>query len=152
MSLEGSVAADVSEAEAALARFYLEVGALADSEALARLLLRTEWVASSRIEGLEIGARRLLHVEAERLLGEPTRDVGAAEVLGNIDAMRFAVDSVAEGGEISVVPSHTRSSRRSTRSPTAPDALVARSSTWCSGAGRCREGLPPVLLILATWA
>ncbi len=55
--LDGRVAADVSEAEAALARFGLETGALADSEALARLLLRTESVASSRIEGLEIGAR-----------------------------------------------------------------------------------------------
>ena len=63
--LDGRVAADVSEAEAALARFSLEVGALADSEALARLLLRTESVASSRIEGLEIGARRLLRADAE---------------------------------------------------------------------------------------
>ena len=62
--LDGRVAADVSDAEAALARFGLEAGALADTEALARLLLRTESVASSRIEGLEIGARRLLHADA----------------------------------------------------------------------------------------
>lgn len=102
VALEGPVAADVSDAESALARFDLEVGTLADSEALARLLLRTESVASSRIEGLEIGARRLLHADAERLLGEPTRDVGAAEVLGNIDAMRFAIESVGEGERISV--------------------------------------------------
>jgi Fic family protein len=92
--LDGRVAADVAEAEAALTRFSFEVGALADSEALARLLLRTESVASSRIEGLEIGARRLLRADAERKLGEPARDVGAAEVLGNIDAMLFAVESV----------------------------------------------------------
>jgi Fic family protein len=100
--LDGRVAADVSEAEAALARFSLEVGTLADSEALARLLLRTESVASSRIEGLEIGARRLLHADAERKLGEPARDVTAAEVLGNIDAMLFAVESVGEGDSLSV--------------------------------------------------
>ena len=100
--LEGRVAADVSEAEAALARFSLEVGALADSEALARLMLRTESVASSRIEGLEIGARRLLHADAERKLGEPARDVTAAEVLGNIDAMLFAIESVGEGDRLSV--------------------------------------------------
>ena len=100
--LEGPVAADVSEAEAALVRFDLEGGALSDSEALARLLLRTESVASSRIEGLEIGARRLLHADAERKLGEPTRDLTAAEVLGNIDAMLFAIDSVGEGGRLSV--------------------------------------------------
>ena len=100
--LDGRVAADVSEAEAALVRFGLQTGALADSEALARLLLRTESVASSRIEGLEIGARRLLHADAERTLGEPTRDVTAAEVLGNIDAMLFAVESVGEGDVLSV--------------------------------------------------
>ena len=102
LSLEGPVAADVSEAEAALVRFNLAVGALADSEALARLLLRTESVASSRIEGLEVGARRLLHDDAERQLGEPSRDVTAAEVLGNIDAMLYAVESVGDGDLLSI--------------------------------------------------
>ena len=100
--LYGRVAADVSDAEAALARFGLEVGALADSEALARLLLRTESVASSRIEGLEVGARRLLRADAERKLGGPARDVTAAEVLGNIDAMQFAIESVGEGDHLTV--------------------------------------------------
>jgi Fic family protein len=100
--LDGPVAADVSEAEAALARFDVEVRTLSDSEALARLLLRTEAVASSRIEGLEIGARRLLRADAERRLGETSRDVNAAEVLGNIDAMLFAVQSVDAGGLLSI--------------------------------------------------
>jgi Fic family protein len=100
--LDGRVAADVSEADAALARFSLGVGALADSEALARLLLRTESVASSRMEGLEVGARRLLRADAERRLGAPARDVTAAEVLGNIDAMLFAIESVGEGDPVSV--------------------------------------------------
>lgn len=102
VTLEGPVAADVSEAEAALARFNIAVDALSDSEALARLLLRTESVASSRIEGLEIGARRLLHADAERSLGQASRDVSAAEVLGNIDAMLFTVESVGEGDPISI--------------------------------------------------
>jgi Fic family protein len=100
--LQGPVAADVSEAEAALVRFDLEVGVLADSEALARLLLRTESVASSRIEGLEIGARRLLHADAQRKPGEPAGDMTAAEVLANIDAMAFAVDTIAAGDRLSV--------------------------------------------------
>jgi Fic family protein len=100
--LEGRVAADVSEAEAALARLGLTVGVLADSEALARLLLRAESVASSRIEGLEVGARRLLHADAERRLGQSPRDVTAADVLGNIDAMVYAVESVAAGDLITV--------------------------------------------------
>jgi Fic family protein len=100
--LDGPVAADVSDAEAALARSSFAAGTLADREALARLLLRTEAVASSRIEGLEIGARRLLHADAVRTLGGRSRDVSAAEVLGNIDAMVYAVRSVAAGDRLSV--------------------------------------------------
>ena len=62
---------------------------------------RAESVASSRIEGLEIGARRLLRAEAARDLGEPTRDVMAAEVLGNIDAMSAAISEIGPGDPIS---------------------------------------------------
>ena len=62
--LEGAVAADVADAEAAITRLNLEATALVDTEALARLLLRAESVASSKIEGLEIGPRRLLEAEA----------------------------------------------------------------------------------------
>lgn len=98
--LEGPVATDVSEAEMALLRFNLAAGALSDGEALARLLLRAESVASSRIEGFEVGARRLLRADAERRLGESTRDVTAAEVLGTIDAMLFAVESVGENDSL----------------------------------------------------
>ena len=56
--LDGDVAADVADAEAALVRLDATGGALADTQALARLLLRAEAVASSRIEGLELGGRR----------------------------------------------------------------------------------------------
>ena len=101
-TLEGDVAADVVDAETAIARLNAQASALADTEALARLLLRAESVASSRIEGLEIGARRLLRAEAARGLGEPTRDVTAAEVLGNIDAMSAAISEIEPGGLISV--------------------------------------------------
>src|SRR5450756_900336 len=62
--LQGGVAADVADAEAAITRLNLEASALVDTEALARLLLRAESVASSKIEGLEIGPRRLLEAEA----------------------------------------------------------------------------------------
>ncbi len=57
-TLDGEVAASVSGAESALARVDASAYALTSSEALARLLLRAESVASSRIEGLEIGGRR----------------------------------------------------------------------------------------------
>src|SRR5580658_9983873 len=101
ITLDGDVAADVTDAETAVTRLNAQASALADTEALARLLLRAESVASSRIEGLEIGARRLLRAEAARELGEPTRDVTAAEVLGNIDAMSAAISEIGPGDPIS---------------------------------------------------
>ena len=100
--LDGPVAADVAEAELAIAKLNVEARALTDSEALARLLLRSESVASSRIEGLEIGARRLLRAEAARMLGEESRDVTASDVLGNIDAMVHALGGLAEGEQVTI--------------------------------------------------
>lgn len=101
-SLDGDVAADVASAEAALIRLNAEGASLADTEALARLLLRAESVASSRIEGLEVGGRRLLHAAVARQLGEDPRDVTAVEVLGNIDAMLWSIDAVDDGQPITV--------------------------------------------------
>jgi Fic family protein len=100
--LDGDVAADIADAEAAIARLNAEARALVDTEALARILLRAESVASSRIEGLEIGARRLLRAEAVRSLHETSSDVTATEVLGNIDAMLYGVEQIGSGDEITV--------------------------------------------------
>jgi Fic family protein len=101
-TLDGEVAADVADAETGVVRLNAQASALADTEALARLLLRAESVASSRIEGLEIGARRLLRAEAAKELGQPTGDVTAAEVLSNIDAMSAAIGEIGPGDPISV--------------------------------------------------
>ncbi|HVF74177.1 MAG TPA: Fic family protein [Acidimicrobiales bacterium] len=95
MMLDADVAADVADAEAAITRLNLEASALVDTEALARLLLRSESVASSHIEGLQIGGRRLLRAESALSMGVPADDVTAEEVLGNIEAMRWAVDSLS---------------------------------------------------------
>jgi Fic family protein len=92
----------VADAEAAIARFDLTAGVLSDTEALARLLLRAESVASSRIEGLEIGGRRLLRAEMAQSLDGRSSDITAAEVLGNIDAMAWAIQAVSAGDEITV--------------------------------------------------
>jgi Fic family protein len=100
--LDGPVAAGVTEAESAIIRLNTEAQSLVDTEALARILLRAEAVASSRIEGLEIGARRLLHAEVARQLDQPSSDVTANDVLGNIDAIVFATRAVAEGDQISL--------------------------------------------------
>lgn len=100
--LDGNVAADVADAESAIARLNSRARALVDTEALARLLLRAESVASSRIEGLEVGARRLLRADAGREFGEAPTDVTAVEVLGNIDAMTFGTQAINEGDPITV--------------------------------------------------
>jgi Fic family protein len=100
--LDGSVVADVAEAEAAVTRFNVEAQALNDYETLARLLLRAEAVASSRIEGLEIGSRRLLREEVASLMGERSLDVTASEVLGNVRAMQWAVTGATAGETLEV--------------------------------------------------
>jgi len=94
--IEGEVAADIADAQAAIARLNVEARSLVDTESLARILLRAESVASSRIEGLEIGVRRLLRAEAAREIGDDPSDVTAVEVLGNIDAMVYAIDQIGE--------------------------------------------------------
>jgi Fic family protein len=101
VTLDGNVAADVTDAETAITRLDARASTLADTEGLARLLLRAESVASSRIEGLEIGARKLLRTEAARQSGERIIDLTAAEVLGNINAMSAAVRELGPGDQIS---------------------------------------------------
>jgi Fic family protein len=102
IALDGDVAADVVDAEVAIARLDIEASALIETEALARILLRAESVASSRIEGLEVGAARLLRAEATRESGGHVKDITASEVLANIDAMRFALDGLHPGEEIAL--------------------------------------------------
>jgi Fic family protein len=100
--LDGEVAADVADAEAAITRFNAQALSLVNSESVARLLLRAECVASSRIEGLEVGGRRLLRAELARSFGEEPEDVTAAEVLNNIGAMSFAIEALARGRALQV--------------------------------------------------
>lgn len=102
IAFDGDVAADLADAESAIRRLDAEASALADTEALAQLLLRAESVASSRIEGLEIGARKLLRAEVAQQLGERSNDVTAEEVLGNIDAMNGAIKGIAPGDPITI--------------------------------------------------
>ncbi len=101
-AFDGDVAADVADAEADLVRLNGAVDALADTEGLVRLLLRAESVASSRIEGLVVEGRRLLRADAARRLGDEVRDVTAAEVLANIDAMVWGMEVVEPDGPITL--------------------------------------------------
>lgn len=99
--LNGDVAADVADAEREIAAFDKSTSTLEDTEALARLLLRAESLASSRIEGLILGPRRLLKADMARQIGEPVNNVTEVEVLANIDAMAFALKAANDGQDFS---------------------------------------------------
>jgi Fic family protein len=102
ISLGGETAADVADAENAVARLNSEAKALVDTEAVARLLLRAEAVSSSLIEGLQVGGRRLLKAEAARVMGDEPSDVTAVEVLNNIEAISWAVETLSNAQSITV--------------------------------------------------
>ena len=90
VTLEQDVVADVARAEAALAtvRATVPVG----YEGIARLLLRSEAISSSHIEGLTIGSKRLVQAELQRREPESVRyDAHAAEILGNLRAVERGV-------------------------------------------------------------
>jgi Fic family protein len=99
---DAPVVSAIVEAEAAISHLNAKATGLVNTESMARILLRAESVASSRIEGLEVGPRRLLRAEVERALGEGPSDVTAVEVLGNIEAMTFAIRQMAPGDDLSV--------------------------------------------------
>lgn len=100
--LDGDVAADIADAEAEIRVLNASAGSLTNTEALARLLLRAESVASSHIEGLQVGGRRLLRSEVEKQNGVRATDVTASEVLGNIAAMEWAIGTTTASGAITL--------------------------------------------------
>jgi Fic family protein len=92
LSLPAEVAGLASEAEAAIRRLNdVARPALAP---LARLLLRTESIASSKVEGLHMGARELARAEARMEAGGRAAPL-AMELMANIDAMELAVHEAA---------------------------------------------------------
>ncbi len=98
VGLPGHVAGVVSEAEKAIADLNRAAGP--ELMPLARLLLRTESIASSKVEGMQVDARSLARAEANQEMG---RRVGsnAAEILANIDAMQLAIERAAELEKVS---------------------------------------------------
>jgi Fic family protein len=102
IALSEATLAVVTEAERAVDRLNQQTRSPLDSDAVARLLLRTEAMASSRIEGLEVAARRLLKAQLAAALGAGRVDGTAAEVLNNIEAMQWAADSLADVAQVTV--------------------------------------------------
>ena len=106
--IEAKVAGVVSAAEEAIrALNSVARPALAP---LARLLLRTESIASSKVEGLQMGVRDLARAEA-RMEARGRRSATAAEIVANIGAMETAVAAAAAAspfGEPELVAIHRR--------------------------------------------
>ncbi len=124
IELPGSVAGAVSEAEKVIADLNASPGQ--ELAPLARLLLRTESIASSKVEGLQVGTRGLARAEANEATG---RRIGGdvAEVLGNIDAMQFAIEEASAGGSLS------------TRSLTAIHRVLMTRAPNAAVAGKVRD-------------
>src|SRR5881396_3084787 len=95
--LPGDVAGAVSDAEKAIANLNRDAGPALNP--LARLLRRTESIASSKIEGMQVDARTLARAEVNQEAG---RRVGpeAAEILANIDAMQLAIERASSTSSI----------------------------------------------------
>lgn len=101
--LSDEAAVYLAEAEQAIKQLNQTIPTVTNMEAIARLLLRAEAVGSSRIEELVVGEKRLVRAEAARALGKPYRDDTAQAVLGNIEAMSYAVEELAGKSRITVV-------------------------------------------------
>ena len=128
LSLDADTGGTVSEAERAIHALNAEAHpGLAPLAPLARLLLRTESIASSKVEGMQLGVRELARAESRARSGAKASST-AIEILANIDAMELAVRRAATArrfGVGQIVAIHRR--------------LMEKSSTP-SIAGRIRSG------------
>ena len=89
--LPGEPATVVSEAELAISHLNHSAPQLVP---LARLLLRTESIASSKVEGIQVDAKQLARAEVRDDIGRKA-SVEALEILANVDAMQFAIEETA---------------------------------------------------------
>jgi Fic family protein len=94
--LPGELATVVAEAEVAISQLNHFAPQLTP---LARLLLRTESIASSKVEGLQVDAKQLARAEVRDDIGRRA-SVEALEILANVDAMQFAIEETASVGRI----------------------------------------------------
>ncbi len=98
--LDGDAVAAVSEATRALQHLEASPPRIATLGALAQNLLRSESVASSRIEGVHLSHKRLARAAYQADRGQ--RDRRAAEVLGNVEAMKHAIEVRIAGNPLTI--------------------------------------------------
>lgn len=102
IDLDLDVLNDLMRAQSDLRELDTRIEHLQDTDGLARLLLRSEAVSSSFIEGLSVGVMRLLRSELDHSGDLWTHDETAAAVLSNIEAMKHAVLDASLSDRLSV--------------------------------------------------
>ncbi len=100
---------------------------------LARLLLRTESIASSKVEGLQVGIRQLARAESRIETGGKAPST-VLEVIGNIDAMQLAVDEAATAEKIGIEHLREIHGELMAKGPNSLTAgIVRRDQNWIGG-------------------
>ncbi len=99
-ALDGDAVAALAEATKAVHHLEASPPGLATLGALAQNLLRSESVASSRIEGVHLSHKRLARAAYQAYKGQ--QDQREAEVLGNVEAMRRAINLGASAAPLKV--------------------------------------------------
>ena len=135
ITLRQDVAAKVAEATAKAAEIDRGAVTLTDTEPLARLLMRTEALSSSKIEGMTVPAKKILEVEALDELGVSHRlDSTEAAVLANISAMRMSIERLGQGEVISIDALRSLNKDLLNGSPMADAGGVVRTTqNWIGG-------------------
>ena len=129
--LDGHVAGVVSEAEGALRA--LNASPQPALGPLSRLLLRTESIASSRVEGMQVGVRALAKAEAQVDAGHAAGP-NALEILANIDAMDLAIDQAARAESFGLEQVVTIHERLMAHAPSTRIGGVLRTTqNWIGG-------------------
>ena len=130
IELPAGVAGVISDAERAIGS--LNSGAEPALAPLARLLLRTESIASSKVEGLQVGVRDLARAEAGS--GRRRTPQQTLEVLRNIDAMQLAMEEAAAGGGVGVQHITAIHRRLMVNTPLYREAGIVRTrQNWIGG-------------------
>lgn len=131
LTMSGQVAGIVCDAADAIRQ--LNAHAYPALRPLARLLLRTESIASSKVEGIQVDARDLARAEARLETGHRVGPT-ALEVIANIDAMQQAIDDAAATDAVTPSQIHAIHRRLMASSPRPEIAgLVRTEQNWIGG-------------------
>lgn len=129
-SFSSELAQELSEAENEVRRLNDDPPRTQLLEAVARQLLRSEAVASSRIEGVELSHRKL----AEAAFDPEDTSINARTVLGNVRAMDEAIHFASQQRDLTVTEIRTIHRRlfEGTRDA-AIGGVIRNSQNWIGG-------------------